>query len=107
MATVRIPLRADLPAYNFRVELDTVIYILKMRFNERFGRWIMDIKTEQDVPILLGIPLFADVSLTTQYEKSDLPPGQFVIVNRADNDLPPGRDDLGGESVLLYEEALA
>lgn len=107
MATVRIPLRSDFSAFSLRVELDAVIYTLAFRYNVRYAHWIMDIKTEQEAPILCGIPLITNVSLISQYTKSDLPPGQFLVLKRDETDTPPTRNELGGEAVLLYEEALA
>jgi hypothetical protein len=43
MAILEIPLRNDVPAYTFQIELEGVTYTLTVSFNARMNRWTMDV----------------------------------------------------------------
>ena len=42
MAVIELPVRNDLPNYEFKSELDGVVYTLRFRFNERLNDWVFD-----------------------------------------------------------------
>lgn len=105
MSIQRIVTRKDVPAYSQRVELDGEIFVLSFRYNLRAKRWFFDIQNEQGVDVLLGLPLQTGVGLTSRYVIEELPAGEFVIVNREDDNRNPEREDLGESHQLLYNEA--
>lgn len=105
MPLIEIPVRSDLKAYEFQIELDGNIFTLGFRFNERMGRWLMDIADSVGVEILNGVVLLTNVPLTDDYVKEGLPPGRFICEDRTGQNLDAGIDDLGNNIVLLYEEA--
>lgn len=106
MALIEIPVRSDLKAYEFQIELDGLIYTLGFRYNERMGRWLMDISDVVEEEILNGIVLLTNVPLTDDYLKDGLPPGRFICDDRTGKNRDAGEDDLGNDIRLLYEEAL-
>jgi len=105
MALLKIATRADFPSYNQRVELDGVIYNLIIRYNERMSRWILDIQDQEEIDILIGIPMLTGVPLMQQYVKADLPPGEFLLLHRDGTDINAEREDLGDTVNLFYQEA--
>lgn len=104
MALLRLATRADFPSYNQRVELDGVIYNLIIRYNERMARWILDIQDQEENDILIGIPMLTGVPLLQQYTKTDLPPGDFLLLHRDGTDINAEREDLGDSVNLYYQE---
>lgn len=105
MALLKIATRADFPSYNQRVELDGVIYNLIIRYNQRMARWILDIQDQEEIDILIGIPMLTGVPLLQQYVKNDLPPGDFLLLHRDGTDINAEREDLGDSVNLFYQEA--
>ena len=104
MALKRIPVRNDLPAYSMRIELSGEIFALNFRYNQRSTRWIMDILTEDETPILEGVLLRVDVPLLSQYFDESLPEGDFIVLDRSNLGREPNRDNFGDELELFYNE---
>ena len=106
MALVQLPVSSDRANYEFKTTLDGEKYTLSFRFNNRAGRWIMDIKTATGTVIVAGIPLLAGVDFLAQFQtKTDLPQGSLFLVNLTDENTSPGRDDLGVNTLLMYRKA--
>lgn len=105
MAIIKIATRADFPSYSQRVELDGVIYNLIIRYNERMARWILDIQDQEENDILIGLVMVSGVPLLQQYVKSDLPPGDFMLLHRDATDINAEREDLGDSVNLFYFDA--
>ena len=106
MAIVEIPVRSDLPAYQFGIDLDGVNFKFSFRFNTRMGRWLWDILDTEENPILMGVPLLVNLDLIGRYKIEELPLGSFICINETGTSNNPGRYDLGNNVKLLYEEAL-
>lgn len=105
MAILEIPVRADIPAYQFQITLDGTVYTLKFRFNVRMDRWIMDIADTDEEAILSGIPMLYGLPLVQRFELEELPPGKFVVVDETGEERNPTRTGFGDDFKLLYEEA--
>jgi hypothetical protein len=107
MATrITLPVRSDLEAYSFVANLDGTNYLLAFRFNSRSALWAMDISTAAGTPILSGIPVQTNVALTERFRWNPaMPPGSFIPIDTSGNNGDAGRDDLGNNVVLLYQEA--
>lgn len=104
MATLEIPVRNDLPAYQFTLELDGLVYSFTFTFNDRMGKWIMDIGDEQGDPIVQGLPVFADWPLLDRFKDTRLPPGLLIFVDTTGNKVDPTREDFGDRVVGMYIE---
>jgi hypothetical protein len=107
MALRKLPLRSDIPKYEFRIDLDLTTYTLAFRFNRRQGRWIMDVKTETDTPLVMGIPVLIGVDLLARFVIDGLPEGNLFAANIENDFVDAGRDDLGNNVVIFYNEASA
>ena len=100
-----IPLRNDIPSYEFKVDLDGTTYTMAIRYNSRLATWIMDLKTEQDESIVLGVPILLGTILFDRFSDSRVPPGDLFIINIEDETAEATRDNLGENVLLMYEEA--
>ena len=106
MAIIQLPLRNDVPAFTFQTDLDSVTYIFKFRYNSRNDRWAFDIQTANGDPIISGIPVLTGTSLLKRFEDDRLPDGGLFVLNKEDEDISPGRNDLQENVFILYEEAV-
>lgn len=105
MAILRIPTRNDIPFYTLRIELEGVLYILNIRYNERMDLWAMDILNDEELPVVSGVLLLTGVPLLNNIVKEGLPPGDFFLLDRQDNDRNATRELLGDEVNLFYRES--
>ena len=105
MALFKMPVRADLPDYEFRVDLEETIYTFAFRFNVRMGRWIMDVRTENNIPVLSGLPVLIGTDFLVRFQSDLLPPGQLFVINLKDNFIDSDREAFGTDVVVLYNES--
>lgn len=104
MAILEIP---KLPSsnYEFRIDLEGSTYNLSLKYNKRENRWYLNIKDEQDNPIVMGIKMVLNTSLVERFQDDRLPPGTLFLLNQTDINVDPGLEDFGTEIILLYEES--
>ncbi len=102
---LQIPVRSDIPSYEFQITLEGTPYRLAFRYNRRRERWTMDIKNQQGETLLAGVPILVAMDLTSRFRVVNGPPGRFFAVDTSNQDLPPTEADLGNRVVLYYEEA--
>jgi hypothetical protein len=102
---IQIPVRSDIPSYEFQITLEGTPYRLAFRYNRRRERWAMDIQSQQGVMLLAGVPILVAMDLTSRFRVVDGPPGRFFAVDSSNQDLPPTEADLGNRVLLYYEEA--
>jgi len=105
MAIIEIPVRSDIPAYSFQITLEGTVFTLRFRFNTRLDRWVMDVNDVDDLPIITGVPLLYGLPLLDRYKLSNLPLGQFVIIDETGEERNPPRDSFGEDFKLLYKES--
>lgn len=104
MATLELPVRSDLPSYEFQIDLEERIYTIRIQWNDRKERWVMNILTSEGVPVLMGITLLTNVGLIDQYLNisSEMPPGRFFCIDETGAGKNPGINDLGNDVKLFY-----
>ena len=105
MALVILPLDNDVRNFEFRTDLDGIQFLFAFRFNERMDRWIMDIKTADDEPILMGTPILQGVTFLERFKIETLPPGRLFSINIQTLFEETGVEDLGKNLLVLYNEA--
>jgi hypothetical protein len=104
MATLTIPVRSDIKAYDFQINLDGIVFILEFGFNTRANRWYMSIYDQSEDLILGDIPLLTDTLFLDQYVDDRLPPGEFLLLDETGEGKNPGPEDLGNDVKMLYRE---
>ncbi len=89
--------------YTMRVRLDGRDFNLRMLWNEREERWYLDIKTDADVPLAMGIKIITNRPLTRFYlYDKRLPQGLLMAHDLTNDGSPPGIYDLApGKRVEL------
>jgi hypothetical protein len=106
MALLELPVRSDLPSYDFLVSLQQTTYKFRFKFNARLNRWIMSISDELGDPVLAGVPVLTNLSLLRQYNQEELPPGLIYALDTNGVGDNASVDILFGDQVkLLYDEA--
>ena len=105
MAIIEIPVRNDLPSYEFRVELENVTYFFQFKYNFRKSRWNVDILNQDKEDVLSGIPMLTDVDLRSHFKQENLPPGRFLVFDFEGKQKNPEQFDLSDRVLFLYEES--
>lgn len=99
---VIIPCRPDLPHYDMQVVLDGVTYTLEFRWNTRESVWKMDLKTEDETPILSSVKVVVNFPLCARVASANRLPGKLVAFDTTNLQINPGFEDLGDRVTLLY-----
>lgn len=105
MAIFKLPIRNDLPAYDFSIDLDGVNYTLSFRYNSRMSLWIMDIKDSEQNNLKMGIPIQTEVDLISTLKKEGFPDGTFLAIHETGLKIDADREAFGNTIDLYYEEA--
>lgn len=95
--------------YTMRTRLDGRDFNLRFLWNEREERWYMDILSDADVPLAMGIKIVTNRPLIRYYKwDSRLPQGELWAIDLSSiAGEPPGFNELGkGQRVeLSYQQA--
>lgn len=102
---VGIPLRNDVPSYQFRSELDSTTYTILIRYNSRMDRWVMDLNTENNTPLITGIILVLGTSLLARFQIDGIPEGDLFLINIENENTEGNRNNFGDNVQLFYQEA--
>jgi hypothetical protein len=105
MAFLEIPVRSDLPAYDFLIDLEGVTYQLAFQYNARRAGWTFSIRDAAGNDILIGIPVIVSTDLISRFKAEGAPPGTFVAWDTSGQNLNPTDSDFGSRVLFLYEEA--
>lgn len=99
----QLPLRPNIGAQSFRLDLGGTIYRLVFSWNRVSGCWVMDVLDVNDVPILRGVPLVTGADLLGQYAYLDIGGGgHMVTLTVGDLDAPPTYVNLGSDGRLYW-----
>ncbi len=102
MSAFTVPLRNDLPHYEFQVELDNATYGLELRWNFLSEAWFMSIYTSDDILVVADIRIVVDWPLGGRYADARMPPGRLIALDTTGEHQDPGLADLGTRTQLLY-----
>ncbi len=105
MALIEIPVRNDLPAYKFSLDLDAKSYVLSFRYNGRMERWVMDLLDDTENPIRTGIKILTTVDLFPILKKETMPQGTFLAFHETGLEINAERIEFGDSVKLFYNEA--
>lgn len=100
---IELPLIPSVARYRISTALDTVQYLLDVRWNGREGVWHFDLLTEDATTILSGISIVLGVvSLGWRSVDPRMPPGMLQVRDLSDNGIDAEFDDLGERVVVYY-----
>lgn len=106
MAVLELPVRSDFPAYSFELDLDNQVNTYRFKYNERSDRWTMEILDLDGNVVVGGVPILTSIPAWDQYVREEQPPGRFLPFDETLEGKNAGRNDLGNDILLLYEEEL-
>ena len=104
MALRQIPITSD-PDSVFTVDLDGVVFQIRLTLNERTGRFKMDLLTEVGEPIVEGVACVVNFPLLKKFKDLRMPEGDLFFWDSTEKNREPNEDNLGTEVALLYQEA--
>ncbi len=94
--------------YDYTVDLEGVIYRVRLIYRERQDSWYLDLYDAADVALLTGKRLSANTALLAPYQIEGLPPGELMLVDveAADDQAAVEADfeSLGFRHQLFYYE---
>lgn len=105
MAFLEIPVRNDLPAYKFQIELEQTLFNMEFTFNAREDRWFMDLSDSTGEPIVRGVKLLTGWPILSRFQDDRMPLGELFMLDTAGEDKHATRDDLGDRVVMVYRES--
>lgn len=103
-----IPTSTELSSYTQRTQMDGVDYILRFQFNQRIGRWSMDMYDQDEDPIAHGLPIRTNVNIGRGVRDERFPPGILTVIDHNaetyQDSRDPGLYELGDRFLLTYFE---
>jgi len=102
MAIVQIPTSQSLPFYSQKTLLDGQTYTLQFKWNDREEAWYLDLLTDLEEPISMGIKIVTDWPLNRRITDPAAPPGVISAIDTTGAGTNPGFEDLGNKIILVY-----
>jgi len=97
----QIPIVSDNYNYEFNTIINNSTYILRLYFNRRVLKWMLDIKDENNNPIIMGLPLLAGAKITKRFVNEKLEDIKLLcVINKIDINQDPTEKDLGVNTFL-------
>ena len=88
-----------------RTALGGADYLLRFRWSQREGHWLLTLSDSDGVAIVSGVVLVTAVYLLKRVTDARRPAGELLVVDTSGaNDVDPAFDDLGDRFGLLYLE---
>lgn len=88
-----------------RTALGGADFLLRFRWSQRGGHWLLTLSDADGAPIASGVALVTGLPLLRRVVDARRPAGELLVVDVSGaNDLDPGFEDLGDRFALLYLE---
>lgn len=108
VAILTIPMPdGTLPWSEFRSSISGVIYTIRIRYNVRSQRYVMQIEDSSGNVILAGIPILIERSLIGQYPTLAIPPGVLFATDDSGQEQQPTQNSFGVDHTLWYLDPTA
>lgn len=101
-----VPCKPDGEAdWTQRTALGGVDFLLRFRWSQREGRWLLTVSDSDGAAVASGVVLVAGLPLLRRVADARRPTGELLVVDVSGaNDADPAFDDLGDRFALLYLE---
>jgi len=104
---IQISLRPEEYNYEFSTIIGNTTYIIWIYFNRRMGRWILNMKDENNDPIIMGIPILVGSQLLSRFADPRLGDIKFLFAFNLKNQHEEiGEFDLGNTATLIAAREL-
>lgn len=107
MAILIVPRDGDLANYEFLIELESVVFRLIFKFNQRESVWYFDLLDEAQNQLRSGIKVVVNYPLLARLRNLSRPDGDFLADDARSRPRPPNLDELGNTILLTYIEQSA
>ena len=101
---LELPTRNDLPSYSYVISLDSVNFTLSYTFNDRMGKWFLNLGDASNNPIISQVAVIASMPLFDRFKEAAIPIGTVFPFDTSGQNMDPGRFDLGDRVRMLYAE---
>lgn len=105
MAYLIVPVRTDIPAYDFSLALEGVNYYFSFEWNERGQFWTMDILDQDQEYIVAGVQMVTDIDLVGRFKDTRMPKGTLILTDTSGKSRNPSYYNFGTEIILSYRES--
>jgi hypothetical protein len=104
MTTVRI-VTTPHPDTTQRVELDGLVYTMRLLWSERGECWHLDLSDADGARIVSGIRMVTGFPLLYRFRHLGVPPGELYFFDLQDAGGQPTLEDMGERFRLYYVDA--
>jgi len=98
----KIPLQKNVYNYEFSITAQQIDYILRLYYNRRIAQWTLDIKDEDNNPIVMSIPLLIGAQLTKRFVNEKLIGLKYMLLSNDKNVYEEATEDSLGNNCNLY-----
>lgn len=102
---LNLPVRSNVGSLNFTVDLEGTVYSMEFNYNSRDQRFYMNIRSEELVDVLTGVPVVLGTLLTDRFKLETLPPGSIFGFNSSDEFVEATLLSFGANYLLQYAES--
>lgn len=104
---IQLPFRKDEYNYEYSVVIGSTIYILWIYYNRRSSTWIMNLKDENNDPIIMGIPMLIGSQLLSRFADERLEDIKLCLAfNFKDRYAKIGENELGDTATVFVAREL-
>jgi len=104
---VQLPFRQDEYNYEYSVTIGDTTYILWIYFNRRMGTWILNIKDENNDPIVMGIPILVGSQMLSRFADHRIEDMKYTFAfNIKERYAEIGEYDLGSTATVFIAKEL-
>ena len=104
---IQLPFRKDEYNYEYSVVIGNTIYILWLYYNRRMETWILNVKDENNDPIIMGTPILIGSQLLSRFADERLEDIKLCLAfNSKDRYAKIGENELGETSTIYIAREL-
>ena len=98
----KIPLQKNVYNYEFSITAQQIDYILRLYYNRRISQWTLDIKDEDNNPIVMSIPLLLGAQLAKRFVNEKLIGLKYMLLSNDKSPYEEATEDSLGSNCNLY-----